>query len=137
MIPEPIQKLVSIDEFFELANSPHFSDMVVELIDGVIVEMTKPGFQHGVITNHLAFLLTAHATQNKLGIIIAAETGYVLAENTVRGVDIGFVSYQRLPVQPVQKHFPGAPDLAVEVISPTNEALDIHRTDSNYWLEKG
>lgn len=127
MIPEPIQKQVSIDEFFELANSPHYSDVVVELVDGAIIEMTKPGFQHGWITNRLAFVLTGFVTQHRLGIVTAAETGYIVGEGTVRGIDIGFVSSARLPAYTVEKHFPGAPDLAVEVISPTNEAQDIHR----------
>ncbi|MDQ7036212.1 MAG: Uma2 family endonuclease [Anaerolineae bacterium] len=72
-----------------------------------------------------------YVEEHKLGYVTAAETGYILKKNpkgrdTVRGLDVGYVSQERAPKGLPDKHIPFAPDLAVEVISPRNSAEDIH-----------
>ena len=87
-----------------------------ELIKGELRTMAPAGFDHGAVIDNLQFLLSSHVRTNKLGLVLGAETGFVLARNpdTVRGADVSFVSNARLPSGKRPKtYFPGPPDLAV------------------------
>ena len=92
-----------------------------ELVKGELRTMAPAGFDHGAIITNLAFLLTRHVREKKLGLVLGAETGFKLASNpdTVRGADISYVAASRIPSsgRPIA-FWPGAPDLAVEVLSP-------------------
>ena len=69
-----------------------------------------------------------------LGEVFAAETGFVLQEDpaTVRAADAAFVRKDRLPDPVPEGFFPGAPDLAVEVISPGDLAQEVERKVEDY-----
>ncbi|MHC4934337.1 MAG: Uma2 family endonuclease, partial [Planctomycetota bacterium] len=90
-----------------------------ELVRGELRMMIPPGFAHGRITIKLTGPILKHVEANGLGIVVAAETGFLLARDpdTVRAPDIAFVRAARGP-GPERGYFPGAPDLAVEVLSP-------------------
>jgi Uma2 family endonuclease len=108
----------------DLWNMP--GDQRRELVRGELRTMAPAGFEHGAVIVRLTILLGAYVQRLKLGIVVGAETGFVLARNpdVVRGADIAFVSTARLPAPEVAKKFyEGAPDLAVEVVSPS-DALD-------------
>ena len=90
---------------------------------------TKPlnGFEHGVICSALAATLSDRAQAAELGSAVIG-AGFILARNpdTVRGPDIAFVSQARLEQTGIpQQFFPGAPDLAVEVVSPSDTMEEI------------
>jgi Uma2 family endonuclease len=92
-----------------------------ELVKGELRVMAPSGFDHGAIIDNLHFLLSRHVREQKLGRVLGAETGFKLASNpdTVRGADISFVEASRIPPTGRPKGFwSGAPDLAVEVLSP-------------------
>lgn len=93
-----------------------------ELVQGELVMMSPAGFEHGVVTQRIAALLHAHVSPRRLGVVTAAETGFVLARSpdTVRAPDVAFVSEPRLPRGRVVGFFEGSPDLAVEVLSPAD-----------------
>ncbi len=118
---------ISADRFIALVDSPEYADRIVELVEGEIIEMSKPSGLHGQITFLLSLRIGNFVVDNGLGIVTSADTGFILERNpdgrdTLRGLDIAFVRGARvLPDQPVDV----APDLAVEVISPSNEAADI------------
>jgi len=97
-------------------------DLRCELVRGELVDMPPPGFQHGRIINRVAMRMTNYVEQHRLGVVLGAETGFRLSRNpdTVRGIDVAFVSTARIPTHDVEKHFDGAPDLAVEVLSPSD-----------------
>jgi Uma2 family endonuclease len=131
MIAEPLEKYISAEEFMILANSREYADRNVELVDGVIVEMSKPGWKHGNIVAEFTRLLGNHVKPNKLGIVNSGDTAHVVGKkrsgrDTVRGIDIAFISQARIPAELPEGSVPFAPDLAIEVISPGNEAEDIH-----------
>ncbi|MDX2136888.1 MAG: Uma2 family endonuclease [Chloroflexota bacterium] len=131
MIAAPAEKYISAEEFMLVANSVEYADRRVELVDGVIVEMGKPGWKHGNIVAEFTALLRNHVKPNGLGKVNSGDTAHVLGKkldgrDTVRGIDIAFVAAARIPADLPDGSVPFAPDLAVEVISPGNEAEDIH-----------
>jgi Uma2 family endonuclease len=110
-----------------------------ELIRGELQVMTPAGFRHGWIANTIAFLLTQHVRQHKLGVVCAAETGFKLQENpdTVRAADVAFVAQARIPSEgKLEGYVSIAPDLVVEVVSPSDAAPEVHEKAID-WLAAG
>jgi Uma2 family endonuclease len=110
-----------------------------ELIQGEIIEMNPAGFAHGDISARLARLLGNYVEPNGLGVVVGAETGFILARDpdTVRAPDAGFVRRERVAgVSSLQKFFPGPPDLAVEVLSPDDRPRDVEAKIKD-WLDHG
>ncbi len=99
-----------------------------ELVRGELREMSPAGARHGRLPARIARLLDAYAAQTGAGVTFGAETGFVLARDpdTVRAPDAAFVSKERFEaVGDTAKFWPGAPDLAVEVISPTDSFHEV------------
>lgn len=109
-----------------------------ELVRGEVLMMTPAGYQHGQIAAHLARLLDDFVRQHSLGSVTGAETGFHLHSepDTVRAPDAAFVRAARLPAEPVIKFFPGAPDLAVEVLLPGDRAGALQEKIED-WLAAG
>ncbi len=123
------KQYINADRFYEIVEQPEYQDRVMELVEGEIVEMSKPGRKHGIITMRLAMKISNFVDASDLGEVPAAETGFLLERNpygrdTVRGLDIAFVSQSRVPKQLDDTWYEIAPDLAVEVISPNNKTSD-------------
>lgn len=118
------EQLVTADDVWEMAqdNDKHF-----ELIEGIIFHMAPTGFLHGATTSNLTVFLGIHINKHKLGTMTAAETGYRLGDNTVIAPDIAFIRADRVPKDPVEGYLSLAPDLAVEVMSPSNNASEMSR----------
>src|SRR6266516_990651 len=70
-----------------------------ELVRGVLVVREHAGFRHGEITVRLASALMIHVDAHNLGRVVAGDAGFKLQSDpdTVRGADIAFVSWERLP----------------------------------------
>ncbi|NKQ35954.1 MAG: Uma2 family endonuclease [Chloroflexi bacterium] len=109
-----------------------------ELVKGEFVPMSPAGHLHGSIAMNIASQLWLYVRPNNLGKVYAAETGFYLFRNpdTVRAPDAAFVRLERLPAQTEDGFFAGAPDLAVEVISPSETVADIEDKVIDY-LEAG
>src|SRR5439155_18892416 len=93
------------------------------------------GADHGGVTNIFAYLLTSHVEPRKLGKVFAAETGFVLSRNpdTVVGADVAFIRADRIPREGLPKGFwEGAPDLAVETISPSDALENVEEKVDAY-----
>ena len=62
------------------------------------------------------------------------EAGYVLARNpdTVRGPDLSFIARERLVGFDDSRFFEGAPDLAVEILSPSNRPGEVRAKAPEY-----
>src|SRR5882762_9513975 len=91
-----------------------------ELVRGVLVVREPPGFRHGEVTARLASALMMHVDAQHLGRVVAGDAGFKLQSDpdTVRGADIAFVSWERMPQQSPVGFPPLGPDLVVEVLSP-------------------
>lgn len=93
-----------------------------ELVRGVLVVREPPGFNHGAIVVRLASLLHDYVQSHNLGLVVAGDAGFHLASDpdTVRGADVAFVRRERLPDPPPVAFAAFAPDLAVEILSPSD-----------------
>jgi Uma2 family endonuclease len=107
----------------------------LELVRGELREMAPAGFDHGAVCVTIASLLHTHVRAHKLGVVVGAETGFVLARNpdVVRGADAAFVASARIPTtgRPV-KYWDGGPDVAVEVLSPTDTVEQVEEKVDDY-----
>ena len=110
-----------------------------ELIRGELKKVAPAGNEHGVLALEFAAELRNFVKANKLGKVYAAETGFKLATNpdTVRAPDAAFICQARLDkVGPVQGYWPGAPDLALEVVSPNDLYTEVSEKVAE-WLKAG
>ena len=123
-------QLLTAEDLWRLPNNQRR-----ELVKGELRIMAPAGFEHGVVIQRLSIRLGTHVEKRRLGVTVGAETGFLLSRNpdTVRGADIAFVSAPRLPQgQQITGYFPGAPDLAVEVVSPNDTMAEVEDKVDEY-----
>ena len=105
-----------------------------ELAAGHLVSEPLPGARHGRVIVRIARALQTFAEREQLGEVVA-DTGFILARDpdTVRGPDVAFVARSRYDAAgDPPTAFSGAPDLAVEVVSPSNRPADMHSKVADY-----
>lgn len=110
-----------------------------ELVKGELKKMAPAGYEHGTLAALFTGLLITYVRAQKLGTVTAAETGFKLSSDpdTVRAPDVAFISQKRLDeVGPVQGYWPGAPNLAVEVVSPNDLYTEVNDKVAE-WLASG
>ena len=109
-----------------------------ELIGGELVMMSPAGFDHGRFASRVVAALENHATRRGQGVVTTAEAGFQVAHDpdTVRAPDAAFVRAERIPPGSVKGFFQGAPDLAVEVISPSDRPNEVAAKVQD-WLRAG
>jgi len=106
-----------------------------ELVEGEVIEMTPAGLRSAQVASRINTLLGVHVDETRAGIVIGAQGGFVLARDpdTVRSPDVAFVSWAKLPEAQVPSSFGDfAPDLAVEVLSPTDRETEVARKVQEY-----
>lgn len=130
-----VRQQVTADELLHLPDD----GFRYELVQGELRRMTLAGNVHGRVAMNIGTALNIHVKAHDLGIVYAAETGFRLATDpdTVRAPDVAFVSRERVEaVGEVEGYWPGAPDLAVEVISPDDSHVEVEGKVFD-WLEAG
>ena len=123
----------------ELLALPSGMGQRYELVLGELRVMSPAGWRHGNVVSNLHGLLETFVRRHDLGMMFGAETGFRLARSpdTVRAPDIAFIAKQSLPAEmPREAYWPGAPDLAVEVLSPGDRTGEIDEK-IEAWLEAG
>ena len=126
---------MTADELFRLPND----NCRYALVRGELQRMTPAGFRHGAVVVNLTVPVGQHVRTHRLGIVCGAETGFVLERNpdTVLAPDLAFVRRERIPASGVPATFwDGAPDLAVEVLSPGDSRRETAAKVSS-WLSAG
>ncbi len=124
-------KLMTADELFEMPDA----GFRYELVRGELKRMAPAGSEHGADTMKLAAPLAVFVDEYNLGVVFAAETGFILEENPdlVRAPDVSFVRRERVPESGIPKgYWKGAPDLAVEVVSPHDKLYEVDEKVDDY-----
>lgn len=110
-----------------------------ELVAGELRVMSPAGWRHGGVAANIASLLGTFVRKNKSGRAFGAETGFLLKRDpdTVRAPDFAFIANAQLPrTEPTEAFWPGAPDLAVEVLSPGDTSGEVAEKVEE-WLAAG
>jgi Uma2 family endonuclease len=104
-----------------------------ELVCGHLIAEPLPSHWHDRTRRRLERILEQFVEARGLGEVFG-EAGYVLARNpdTARGPDISFVSRERLSDFDDRHFFSGAPDLAIEILSPSNRRGEMHAKVADY-----
>lgn len=116
-------------------------DVRRELVDGEVIEMPPVGAVHGLITGRICSRIAHHVDRHGGGEVLVGDVGFVLRlpydPERVRAADVALVSREKLAEGRLPEGFlAGAPDLAVEVLSPTDNPVEIHQKVRDY-LEAG
>ena len=123
--------LLTAEQFYEFCCQ---NDGRYELVDGKVVELAPANEEHGEVASNINGAFHNYSRQNPVG-RASVETGFRLRSNpdTVRGPDVSFSLSRRPGGRPRSNVFPSiAPDIAVEVISPSNTAAQVRRKVAEY-----
>ena len=99
-----------------------------EIVNGELIDMGNSGALHGYVCSLLLASLTSYILSKKLGVILDSSTAFKMKNGNKRSPDISFFAKERLQgmTELPTGFLEGAPDLAVEVLSPGNTFEEIH-----------
>lgn len=123
---------MTAEEFEAYSLLPENSERRLELVNGEILEMVS-NQKSGRITLRIGQLIMNNLDQNPIGYATSPEGGYRVGNDRYLP-DIGYISKARQPVRSEETYNPLAPDLAVEVVSPSDETSDVLTKVNNYQL---
>lgn len=105
-----------------------------ELIDGVLVEKAM-GFQESLLATYLIRLLGSFVETRRLGVVLSSDGMVRILPSQIRIPDVSYFSWDRLPGRKIPKvQVPRlAPDLAIEVLSPSNTEKEMDRKRADYF----
>jgi Uma2 family endonuclease len=127
-----VASLLTAKEYMALPDS---FDGPTELVKGVLVKMPPPKPRHGQICSQAAYLLRRFFDKAPIGHVLTNDSSTVTERDpdTVRGPDVSFYSYQRVPRGPLPDGLlPVAPDLVFEVRSPNDRWSELHVKVAEY-----
>lgn len=123
MIP---RTMIPVEEFDRLVEP----DAVrYELDEGELITMTRPGVVHGRIERRLIVAIQAYLDTHPIGEVFGPDILFVLGPATKRAPDVSIVLRESGPVQEIQ----GAPDVAIEILSPSNQSRTMRRKIGQYF----
>ena len=124
------QTLLTFDQYAEL---PKQEGRRYELDDGMLIEMPGVNSNHGSIQAHLCALLIGAAGQTRAPLKVMVDVAFILSPATERVPDVSVIQKSRLDsMEYYRGAYRGAPDLAIEVVSQHDSALDLDRKVAQY-----
>lgn len=123
---------MTVTEFQRFQDMPENTGRILELIEGEIVEKI-PSFIPSKIGMRIGRLVGNFVDDRDLGYVTGEAGGYILSDEDTFNPDVGYISKARLPEEPAREA-PVAPDLAVEVKSPTDRKRNMRRKAERYLL---
>ena len=125
-------QLVTAEELLDMPDD----GFKYELVRGELKKMAPAGSEHSISGIQIGAALFNHVKANNLGRVFGANAGFLLAKDpdTVRAPDAAFVRRERVEaVGKVTGYWPGPPDLAVEIVSPTTAIPKFTRRWTGGW----
>jgi len=95
-----------------------------ELDEGELISMPPTFGLHGKVLTETVLILGSFIRTRSLGLVVS-DVGFQLSADTLRAPDIAFIKADRVATLDLERRFQGAPDLAIEIISPSESATDI------------
>ncbi len=131
------QRTYDMDDLWELSHRDVMDPKHYELIDGELIVMSPPGGRHGQLQVRLSRYLDIFVDLHSLG-VVTSDAGYHPRGNrhTVLSPDVAFVSRERAPEPFPDKYVPLMPDLAIEILSPSNTYRQARRK-ARIYLQNG
>jgi len=126
-------KTMTIDDYLAFVSLPENADKYFELNNGEIIEMTPPATVHNYIVMRVSNSLYNFVEAHDLGFVFGDNTGYALSKWRLVMPDVSFISKSRLTF-PLPQIIPSAPDLAIEVISPSNTIIEMNQKIEDYLI---
>jgi Uma2 family endonuclease len=122
---------ISFEEFQRLQETSPETERY-ELDEGELIATPSPAPRHSIVSFRLRRALTEFVQAHRLGVVIG-ETDFRLNYTTVRAPDVAFITRDQMKSVDFDcAPIPGAPALAIEVISPSNLAQDARKKVRQY-----
>jgi Uma2 family endonuclease len=111
--------LISVEEFDRLEEE----EFRYELDEGELITLTRPRARHVLIEGNLYFALRSYLDRNPIGKVLGADILFVLGSATKRAPDVSVILRTFDPDKEIQ----GAPEIAAEILSPSNTRRAMQR----------
>lgn len=117
----------------QLAQLPK-EDSLYELDEGELITMALRSGRHGIVEGRILRLLDRFVLENGLGQVLPSDTGFILsrAPDTIRAPDVAYLTPEKARRIPDEGFVPFAPDIAVEVVSPSDSYSSLLRKAQQY-----
>jgi Uma2 family endonuclease len=122
--------LLSAEEF---DNYPFEEDKRYELDEGALIEMTRPAYKHNRVLQKLLVKLVRYLEENPIGEALISENLYALSPITRLAPDVAVILGDHRAELQNAKVIHIIPDIAAEVLSPSETPARIHRKMSQYF----
>lgn len=124
-----IRRLITGEELYRMTNLGP-----TDLVRGEIVERMPTGHRHGDVEINLGSFLKSYVRERKLGKVFGGETGVYTGRDpdTVRGVDLAYMSRARYAQVKSSSYLDVAPELIVEVLSPNDAWSEVQEKLAEY-----
>ena len=113
-------KIYTYDDYLELPDDGNR----YEIINGELIMVPAPYTIHQEVSGNLEFQLRLYIEKEKVGKIYDAPVDVILSETNVVQPDISFISNERSAII-TEKNISGAPDVVIEIISPSSAYYDL------------
>jgi Uma2 family endonuclease len=117
----------------ELELMPDDDSVQTELDEGELITMPPAGEEQGGCEVEITAILRNYVKHHRLGRVYSGDTGFRLAPDTVRAPDVAFVRTDRVAAIRSKGFAKGAPDLAVEIFSPSDNVRQLMRKVKQYF----
>jgi len=126
-------QITTAEQLFQAGDIGH-----CELVRGELIMMSPAGVEHGRIVARLARRLGNQVEDRGVGTVLAGDVGFRIGHDpdTVRAPDVALLRTERIPPVLLWGFFEGAPDLAVEVLSPSDRPGEAS-AKAHEWLAAG
>lgn len=125
-----VKTLLTAEQF---DNYPFEEDKRYELDEGELVEMTRPAYLHNRVLIRLTARMFNFLESHPIGEALLSENLYALSPNTRLAPDLAVILGDRRRALAGSKVIPLVPDIAVEVLSPSEKPSRIHRKLGQYF----